>query len=351
MRLGPISMFAAVGVAAMVSMGVGTHTGSSTQRNFVMAPVSGSLNWSGYIDAAKTKRYTEATGTWTVPSVSGSEGASNAQWIGLGGVSSQDLLQMGTLETVHNGQQVSQLFWEKLPQSAIPIVGVKPGDKVAVTIRQVSGQDWQLSAAITSGNQTTTKRVNVQLNPSYVAAIGQTAEWITEDPEDGNGHILPLASAGGVGFDNATVNGKPITQSNATMQETVLVTSSGQAVVPSKISSGGTSFSTNSSSSIPANLQQGSNPNGIPSQEFPSTAIPNGLTSGDAKSLQQLQQEMQQLWQQWAEASGASSNSSSSWPQTTISQSVTSDRAHHGHRHEWSGSGNGWQWTVEVFGN
>ncbi len=53
-----------------------------------------SHNWSGY--AAKSGTYTGVTGTWTVPvpGINRTPGV-GATWVGIGGVTSHDLIQAG----------------------------------------------------------------------------------------------------------------------------------------------------------------------------------------------------------------------------------------------------------------
>lgn len=82
----------------------------------IPADTEKSLNWAGYIATPVSgKSYTSISGNWTVPDITaGQKNALAGQWIGLGGVSSTDLLQIGTLEIMENGQATAEVFWEKL---------------------------------------------------------------------------------------------------------------------------------------------------------------------------------------------------------------------------------------------
>jgi hypothetical protein len=74
-----------------------------------------SRNWSGYV--ATGGSFTSVAGTWTVPALSTRQAfASDATWVGIGGVSSSDLIQAGTEETTSRSGQVGYNAWvETLP--------------------------------------------------------------------------------------------------------------------------------------------------------------------------------------------------------------------------------------------
>ncbi|WP_206831923.1 G1 family glutamic endopeptidase [Alicyclobacillus fructus] len=238
---------AGVRLATEVSMPTGTQT---------------SENWGGYIDTpAGSQGYTSITGSWTVPSITGQNGAMAAQWIGLGGVETEDLLQIGTLEQVVNGQTQVQVFWEKLPAAANTILTVPVGSKVSAAIHQASGSTWVLSLqAVTPSGQTLSKSVSVNLSSAYAAHIGTSAEWISEDPSTIRGGLYPLANSGTVQFTDATVNGQPLDASGNQVQPVAMVDSFGNVrIAPSSIGSDGESFSTTTYSADSAPSWTGSN--------------------------------------------------------------------------------------------
>src|SRR5580658_4257781 len=54
-----------------------------------------SRNWAGY--DATNGSYTSVSGTWTIPNATGSGHTSaDAEWVGIGGIANQDLIQSGT---------------------------------------------------------------------------------------------------------------------------------------------------------------------------------------------------------------------------------------------------------------
>ena len=89
-----------------------------------------SHNWSGYA-ATNGQPYTAVTGTWTVPQLaSGGAQGVGATWVGIGGVTSHDLIQAGTQDVASgNGQSQYQAWIETLPQASRQVpLAVAPGD-------------------------------------------------------------------------------------------------------------------------------------------------------------------------------------------------------------------------------
>ncbi|SIT13983.1 G1 family glutamic endopeptidase [Alicyclobacillus vulcanalis] len=226
-----------------------------TAEAAVPAGTQTSANWGGYIDLpAGSQLYTSVTGSWTVPTITGRNGAMAAQWIGLGGVETQDLLQIGTLEQVVNGQTQVQVFWEKLPAAANTVMTVPVGSKISASIQQSSASTWTLSLqAITPSGQTLSKTVSVNVSSTYAANIGTSAEWISEDPSTVRGGLYPLANSGVVQFSNATVNGQPLDATGNQVQPVAMQDEYGNwVIVPSAVGSDGESFSTTTYTAAPS---------------------------------------------------------------------------------------------------
>lgn len=158
-----------------------------------------SSNWSGYV--ADNGTYTGAGASWRVPAASSaSRLASDAEWVGVGGVRSSDLIQAGTEAIVQNGRVGYKAWYELLPsgQETVPIV-LHAGDRVTVSlVEQPSGQ-WHLAF-----EDTTTGR-SYATDLSYDSSES-SAEWIVEAPvaTDGTSSALvPLDDFGSVGFTGA----------------------------------------------------------------------------------------------------------------------------------------------------
>ncbi|WP_347707518.1 G1 family glutamic endopeptidase [Clostridium sp. cel8] len=191
--------------------------------------------------------YTSVSGSWTVPSISSSNpNASAAQWIGLGGYSSSDLLQMGTIEKLQNGQTVAEVFWEQLPDSAESIMTIPVNSTISVTISKESSLVWNLTFTVTTPNGTTeTKTITKELTSSYENGIGTSAEWINEDPSNQYSKLFPLGNTGTVKFQSAKVNGNSIDDSSNVVHPIAMEYSNGSiAIYPSSLGADGESFTT-----------------------------------------------------------------------------------------------------------
>ena len=227
---------------------------TSTQQS-LPANTESSTNWGGYIDTPTGgKSYNSVSGSWTVPNITTrNQDAVASQWIGLGGVNSNDLLQMGTMETLENGQPTAEVFWEQLPSVAQNIMTVQIGSSVSANISpdKTTANTWDLTVNVTEPNgQTQTQTVTTTLNASYAQGIGTSTEWISENPSDVNNNLVPLANMGTVKYQSATANGQPINASGNNVVPVAMVSSTGTiAIAPSALGSDGESFSTTTSSS------------------------------------------------------------------------------------------------------
>lgn len=231
--------------ASQTSSG-GSSGGSGNQNNNTSPPtpppVYDSTNWSGYM--ATTGNYTAVSANWVVPTPTGN-GASltaDASWVGIGGVSSNDLIQVGTEDVVEPGGQVfSAAFYEMLPASSQTISGinVSPGDSMSASLVETTTSQWIITITDNTSNQTFTNNV------SYVST-NSSAEWIEEDPSTTGGRLIPFDNFGTVNFSDAatTVGGSVTSLVNTSPDEIILVNQSDQPIAtPSSIGADGVSFS------------------------------------------------------------------------------------------------------------
>lgn len=212
-----------------------------------------SSNWAGYIDTptSESSSYTNISGSWTIPNISSDQqDAVAGQWIGLGGSSSSDLLQMGTLEEVENGQVEAEVFWEKLPDVAQNIISVPVNSTINVSISKSSNSTWNLTFTVTTpSGETKTQTISTTLDSSYEEGIGTSAEWISEDPSNANNQLYPLADMGTVKYQSAAVNGTLLNASSNTVIPVAMESSNASILIyPSTIGSDGESFTTTTNS-------------------------------------------------------------------------------------------------------
>jgi hypothetical protein len=224
---------------------------------------STSNNWSGYM--ALVGPFTAVSGTWAVPQpVNSGAGGVGATWVGIGGVSSNDLIQAGTSDTVVKGQDRFESWIEVLPQASQQVpLAVAPGDSVTVSIdEQGAGTGmWQMTMTNNTSGQ------SYQTTVSYTSSHS-SAEWIQEAPTGSTG-VLPLDNFGSVSFtaSTTTANDEPrdLTQANA--RPVTMVNSNNEALaVPSSIGDDGASF-TVTRTSAPATTSNGGTgqrPSGTP---------------------------------------------------------------------------------------
>ncbi|MDR3543629.1 MAG: G1 family endopeptidase [Desulfosporosinus sp.] len=220
----------------------------STSKSSLPANMQDSENWAGYIDSpSPTSCYTSVSGSWIVPNISSVHpNAAAAQWIGLGGSSSADLLQMGTSEEIENGRSVAEVFWEQLPAPAQTAMAVPIGSTINATISPSANSSltWNLTFTVNGQSQTQTIPP-VTLNSSYAMGIGTSAEWISEEPSTDNNRLVPLANMGTVSYQSALVNGQALNSARNQVQPIALVSSNGNILIaPSVLGTDGKSFST-----------------------------------------------------------------------------------------------------------
>jgi peptidase A4-like protein len=220
----------------VISPGTGSGT-APTQPGTPASVTSSSSNWSGY--AASGGTFTSVTGTWTVPTVSATSSGADATWVGIGGLTSSDLIQAGTQAMVDGSGTVEYSSWiEMLPASSRTVpLSVSAGDSVTVTITQQSGNDWLISMK----NNTTNGTYNVTVQYS---SSNSSAEWVQEAPSVGRG-LVALDQFGTVQFSGASAvrDGKTMSVSALGARAITMINGQGQAIAqPSTIASDGSSF-------------------------------------------------------------------------------------------------------------
>ncbi len=111
---------AALGTGALVAplalgaAGASSTVGAVASRTMIRANGNNSTNWSGY---GKAGSFTSIGGSWTVPAVTPSPGATeySSTWIGIDGLANQDLIQTGTESDVIDGVVHYDAWTEVLP--------------------------------------------------------------------------------------------------------------------------------------------------------------------------------------------------------------------------------------------
>ncbi len=202
------------------------------------SPHDTSVNWSGYEISGGT--FTGVSGTWIVPASSDTNFGASATWVGIGGISSHDLIQAGTqVTTDRSGGSYYESFFETLPDPSQPLpVTISPGDLVTVSINQTSNNQWHLTFKNNTNGQ------SAQMDQTYNSSLS-SAEWIQEAPSGARHGVWPLNNFGKVSFSNASAvkNGQVENLVQAHAQPITMADFSGQPLaITSGIGSDGASF-------------------------------------------------------------------------------------------------------------
>ena len=175
--------------ASLATGAAGAATAASSHGRLIPAHVgqvlptknadTTSLNWSGYATDPGSG-VTGVASTFTVPSVNPVPPGFAANWTGIGGYTSSDLIQAGTSEDAVQGNYA---WYEILPASETPITSgctgdpsctVNAGDVVTVDIHLVGANLWSVSLS-DAGHWSWQQNVPYQSTQS-------SAEWIFEAP-------------------------------------------------------------------------------------------------------------------------------------------------------------------------
>jgi hypothetical protein len=215
---------------------------------------STSLNWAGY--SATGGVFTSVNGTWNVPAIpSATITSGDATWVGIGGISGADLIQIGTQTlTTPSGAVQYLAFYETLPQTAQTIsITINPGDSITASVIEQSTGAWSLSLKNNTSGQ------SFQTLISY-ASSHSSAEWIEEMPSTGNGSFIQIDKFGIVSFSGGSTikNGNTLTIAGAGGQAITMNTSSAQALAAtSSLGNDGASFSVTRTSIAPTSIPIG----------------------------------------------------------------------------------------------
>jgi hypothetical protein len=184
------------------------------QRQVPSTALAYSSNWSGYAVTAGAGAVSAVSAAWTVPTASGPTQGYEASWVGIDGLNSGSVEQIGTESDFVGGQAQYYAWYEMYPSPALTIAQpIKPGDEITASVSYAtSGFTLTIDAAGWSKPFTTTVQASAQRS---------SAEWVVEAPSS-NG-VLPLANVGSATFTNAqatinnnsgAINAAPGTQIN-----------------------------------------------------------------------------------------------------------------------------------------
>jgi hypothetical protein len=208
----------------------------STPPSAGLAPIRsvgtvGSANWSGYAQSAPVGTFKSVTDTWRVPTVHVTSGDRYASdWVGIGGYSSNDLVQAGTEADSKGGRAKYDAWTEVLPASEEVLkLTIHAGDVITATVA-LSGGVWTMTVTdVTTGKTASRSAANSSKESSV--------EAIHERPEVG-GELANLTATSDVTFDPGSygTGATPshpllVTALKAKLHRIVMVNNAGTAII------------------------------------------------------------------------------------------------------------------------
>lgn len=236
--------------ATPVSVKVSTnHSPSKSSPVTALQPTTSSIpttlgstsyNWAG-LDQIGTD-LTSVEASWKAPSFThpAASNRSIAEWVGLGGIQSRALIQVGTITSPNgNGTASTTVFWEKLPRPAIQTVTIPTGSTVTAKISPAGTDQWRLTLTVQGQSSPLINKL-VTLSPRAAAAVETSADWITEAPSTQHG-VSPLAPVASTTMSQVKANGVSLSQMDPQSLQTVGLFGRGGRLLAAPSSSAGTS--------------------------------------------------------------------------------------------------------------
>lgn len=210
-----------------------------------------SANWAGYaiqtsFNSPQANAVESVEASWNVPTVtcpSEMGDYSSAFWVGIDGISSKSVEQIGTDSDCIQGVPTYYAWYEAYPLDSVTLdLNLTPGDEIHAKVEYIGNNTFRYTIRdLTSGEMVSIDEATT------VAAERSSAEWIAEAPFLGR-RLLPLAEFGPVDFMNAmvTVNGEsgPISGRNWEFVPIAMEARGGPfKATPTGLAVNGTSFS------------------------------------------------------------------------------------------------------------
>lgn len=208
-----------------------------------------SQNWSGYVAATnlqtpQVNSVSDVSGTWNVPALTATSDVSYCSiWVGIDGLRSSSVEQLGTGHEWVNNTQYNYAWFEMYPLGASIISNfpVNIGDSISASVVYQNNGVFLLSIA------NNTKKVHTAIPTQYTTsptAQRSSAEWIVEAPAYQS--ILPLSHFSQVNFSQCitVINGLTKQINSKLFQNTAInmVYNAGFKAITSALSISGQSF-------------------------------------------------------------------------------------------------------------
>jgi hypothetical protein len=236
-------------VPTTAAAGIPSPTTSFPPLPMVLENIS--VNWAGYaiqtsFNNPQDNAVDSVEASWNVPPVicpPSMDDYSSAFWVGIDGISSKSVEQIGTDSDCIQGVPTYYAWYEAYPRDSVTLdINITPGDEVHAKVEFIGNNTFRY----TIRDMTNQEMVSITEAGSVVAERS-SAEWIAEAPFLGR-RILPLADFGPVDFMNATVaihgESGPISGRNWQYRPIVMEARGGPfKATPTGLAADGSSFS------------------------------------------------------------------------------------------------------------
>ncbi|HTT55238.1 MAG TPA: G1 family glutamic endopeptidase [Streptosporangiaceae bacterium] len=163
-----------------------------------------SYNWAGYAAARTGTAFRSVRAAFFVPYVDchATPGASSSDWVGLDGLGSASVEQIGVAAGCAGSRPQYYAWYEMYPKTVRRVFPVHPGNAITASVRfQPGRRKFVLNVRdISSGRQ-----LRRALRCAAQTCGRSSAEVISEAPSSAAGKILPLADYRAAGFSAVAV--------------------------------------------------------------------------------------------------------------------------------------------------
>ena len=142
------------------------------------------------------------SGSWIVPTVSGTGTAYSSAWVGIDGYNSSSVEQIGTDSDLSSGQPSYYAWYEMYPSNMVETsLAVHAGDSISASVVYAGSNTNKFKLTLT--DNTTGKSFTT--TQTMKGAQRSSAEWIEEAPSSNSG-VLTLADFNSITFSNCSAN-------------------------------------------------------------------------------------------------------------------------------------------------
>jgi len=163
-----------------------------------------SLNWSGYAVSRVSAAFRNVRAEFFVPYVdcAGTPNAYSSHWVGLDGLSSPTVEQIGVAAGCAGSAAQYYAWFETYPKAVSKAFVVHPGNSIVASVFYDAARKKYV---LRLRDVTTGRHLSKSLKCAASACLRSSAEVISEAPSTANGRILPLANYRAASFSGISV--------------------------------------------------------------------------------------------------------------------------------------------------